>query len=609
MTKKGSPIRELIPTRLLEPSERPAVRSAPPRSKRFRYIYVLTQLCRLLLGNSLLSLRGKKTELRRKERIIKCLQRLGMLWIRISQVLSLRGSILSTSFGLQLLDLRDQGGAQPFNGIRKTIEDDLGRPLEEVFDSFDETPFAATTVSQLHRARLRDEQVWTAVKIQQPKAEEIFDRDLKLFRRIIFLLKLFSIREGMRWNELYHELKEIKVRELNYYYEAAALEELAKNLDGQPVHVPRVFRRYCRKRVMVMAFIQGALLSDIRTLKREDPQRLNVWLKENNIQLPKVARRLFRSTYRQVFEDNFFHGDMNTGNIILLRDSNLAVIECRSAGSLEMESLEKQRMFLRSLTEKEYVSAAEIYFLLASRLPRVNLNMVKDELVRVWRVWETRVHIKRLPYEEKSLAYMTGRVNGVVQDSQFAPLWSFTRLTGTWVHLDNSLNLLDPDWNYLTQLKGYFHKAEQRETLSKLRRLPSRLGESLAAIHEWPRRRAEYSLFRETLMRRQAQVVQGSASKLDALISTLFGFGSFLLLLTAGLLLLFFAGFYFDFSLEPVLGKQLSGLAARLPQLGRGAWLAGFGFLGFLYIFFRGQKKRFNSREFGQDGNGGVSDT
>ncbi len=609
MAKTDTPIGNLIPTRLLDPSERPPVPPVKPHSKHFRFFYVSLKLLNLFLGNFLLRLRGKKTAKVREKRTIKCLQRLGMLWIRVSQALTMRGSILSTAPGLRLLDLRDRGSACKFDQVREIVEKELGRPLGEVFDQFERTPFAATTVSQLHRARLRKEQVWTAVKVQQPLAETIFDRDLKLFRRFIGLMKFFSIKRGMRWEELFHELKEIKTRELNYYYEAAALETLEKNLRGQPVHVPKVFRRWCTHRLLVMEFIQGALLSDIIAMKRDDPERLDAWLKVNNIDLSKVARRLFHSTFRQVFEDNFFHGDMNTHTIILMRDSHIAVIECRSAGSLEVESLKKQKMFLRALADKEYVIAAEIYFLLASRLPRVDLNTVKERLVRVWRIWETRTHIKNLPYHLKSLAYMTGQVNRVVYDSHFAPLWSFTRLTCAWVHLDTAVGALAPELNYLKQLKVYLRHAERRANFDKFLRLPSRVASAVAAVHQVPKRTDEYTLFRETLLRRQAQVVQGSASKLDAVIAGVFSMVSFLLMVVGGFFLLAFSIRHLNVALGPVLGPQLSGLAAHVPDMSVGVWLLLFAAVGFLYGFFHKQKKRFGFHEFGGNDNAAAMET
>jgi ubiquinone biosynthesis protein len=608
MAKKKSPISELIPTRLLDPSERPPIPDAETQWGRFRFFYVVFHFLRYSLGNSWLHLRGKKHAQKREDRTINTLKRLGMLWIRVAEALTLRGETLCTSLGLRVMDLRDSGGAYDFDKIKKVIENELQRPLERVFDQFEEKPFAATKLFQLHRAHLREEQQWTAVKIQHPGAEGIFDKDLKLFRRFIGLLKFFGIQKGMRWDELFHELKDIKVRELNYYYEAAALETLEKNLKTQPVHVPRLFRDYCKQRVLVMEFIPGALLSDLMALRRSDPQRAETWLKENNINMSTLAIRIFHSTYRQVFEDNFFHGDMNTSNIILLRDSQIAVIECRSAGSLEMESLGKQKVFLKSLLEGEYVTAAEIYFLLASRLPHVDLNTVKDKLVRIWRVWETRVHVKNLPYQQKSLAFMTGQVNRVVHDSHFAPLWSFVKLTCTWVHLDNIVAALAPELNYLKQLKIYFKRADQRENLDKLQHLPSRIAGSMAALHQVPKRTAEYTIFKEALLRRQAQVVQGSASKLDAVIASGFGFICFLMLVIGGFLLMVFGMRHLHISMQPFLGYQLNWLASHIPSMSVGIWLLFFTAYGFLYGFFRRQKTHFSRCEYGGPDTGSVLD-
>ncbi len=609
MSKILSPIGKVMPTRLLDQLERPALSIVKPHSRNFRFFYVSFKLLIMYTGNFFLKLGGKKTASLREEQTIKCLQQLGTLWIRIFQTLTLRSSIISSASGLRLLDIRDIGSFCEFKLIRTIVEKELGCPLEEVFDHFDDKPFYATAVSQLHRARLQKEQKWTTVKVQQPLAKEIFDLDLKLFRFFIWIRTSFLRKDGMRWEELYHELKDIKTRELNYYYEVSALETLAKNLKGQAVHVSKVHRSYCTQQLLVTEYIQGAFLSDIIKMKKENPKRLEKWLKTNNIDLSIVARRLFNSTFRQVFEDNFFHGDMNTHAIILLRNSHIAMVECRNAGSLEIESLKKQKLFLRSLAEKEYVIAAEIYFLLASRLPRVNLNTVKDHLVRIWRIWETRTHIKNLPYNQKSHAFMTGQVNKVVYDSQFAPYWSFVKLTCAWVRLDIALDGLYPEMNYIRQLKTYFHQSQIREDVNKILHLPSRLASTMASIHQIPKRTDEYALFNETLLRRQAQMVHGSASKLDAVIASALDMASFFLLLVSIFFLFVFCQRYLDVRLESLMGHQLARCATMVPDMHIGLWLFLFAILGFLYQLFHKQKKQFRGFEFGGNNHSATFDT
>jgi ubiquinone biosynthesis protein len=405
----------------------------------------------------------------------------------------------------------------------------------------------------------------------------------------------------MQWENCFHELKEIKLRELNYYYEANALEQLKKNFIKRPIHVPKIFRSYCCSKILVMEYIKGALLSDIAYMREKDPARLQSWLQKNNVDLKIVANRLFHSVYRQVFENNFFHGDMHSANIIVLRNNHVAVIECRSAGSHEIESLQKQKLFLRSLAQNEFVNAAEIYFLLATRLPRVDLGVVKEQLIRIWRVWEARAHVRDLDYKEKSLTYMNGEINRILYKSHFKPLWAFSKLTCTWVHLDIAISILSSEFNYIKQLHIYFKDEQKRDTVSKILQLPSRVISSLTALHEIPDRIADYSIFQENLIRRKALVVQSSVSKIDSVIATGFSFTTFCLMITNIFLFLVFLKQQGRVSIESILGSQLTWVSSQIPDLGLGSWIGILTLFTVLYFFFRNQRIRFCKQDFGGD--------
>jgi ubiquinone biosynthesis protein len=365
------------------------------------------------------------------------------------------------------------------------------------------------------------------------------------------------------------------------------------------MHVPRVYQALSGRNVLVMEFITGALLSDVIRLKQRDPERLDAWLQANGVRLQRIAGRLFRVVYRQIFEHNFFHGDLHTGNIILLKNGHFAIIDCRSVGSQDQESLTKMRLLLQSLAKGEFVTAAEIYFLLSSRLPRTDLNRVKEELVRLWRVWSMAAHVPSLPYENRSLTYILGAINGLVREHGFAAQWSFSKMTGTWVHLDVALKHLDPELNYLDAMQRYFRGRERRTTLDELSRLPERTMSAAAALRQLPDRFAEYHMFQETLMRRQAQVVQGSSTKVDALFGFFFRLGGF----TIQIGLLIWLGFFLylnrGWSIETLLGPWLVGIARELPPMNLVVWFAGFAGGLILWQFCRLNRKRFSQREFG----------
>jgi len=301
-----------------------------------------------------------------------------------------------------------------------------------------------------------------------------------------------------------------------------------------------------------------------------------------------------------VFEHNFFHGDMHTGNIILLRNSHFSFIGCRNAGSLEAECLTKQRLFLDSLTAGEYTTAAEIYFLMVSQLPRVDLNAVKARFLKLWRIWETRVHIKELPLEDKSLTYLSGEINKIINDSMFSPLWPYSKLIRTWAHLDIALAYLNPSFNYVKKLRAYFHEEQKRKTAENITHLPERMASAAVALNKMPDRVSNYSLFLEIMMRREAQIISGSASKVDAIIAGGFSLLFFLMSLATAFFALLFLDKLGVISAGGLMGPQLIRLSLALPSFSNLAWIALL-VLFLLVLFFLGkQKKHFLSKEHGR---------
>ena len=308
-------------------------------------------------------------------------------WIKAGQLLSLRGDLFPADVCRELASLRDSGDGIPFESVSQILEADLRLPLKSTFDHFEEHPFLATSVAQLHRAYLRAEKAWVVVKVQKPHVTKLFQQDMSLIRKIAWLLNVLSVYPNMRWGIFCKQLDDLMTKELDFRYEASSLRRLKKTLRKHGVYVPETFSQYSSRRVLVMEFIHGALLSDAIALKQHDPARLQSWLDENHIQPKRLARRLFESVYRQIFEDNLFHGDMRPDNVVLLRHNRLAILDCRSVGSLEGELLTKYRLFLHALAHQRYSHAADLYFLAATSLPAVEMSRVKTKLTRIWRVW------------------------------------------------------------------------------------------------------------------------------------------------------------------------------------------------------------------------------
>ncbi|MCP4695563.1 MAG: AarF/ABC1/UbiB kinase family protein [Gammaproteobacteria bacterium] len=587
-----------LPTRMIPPSERPPVPVAPPQKPSLlRGLSVFLHFfgfVALLLTAKL----SKKLDKAVARRLRNVLEQFGTLWVKAGQVLSTRGDLLSPEIGEELSKIKDTGKGVPFADVRRIIENESGVPLESVYEQFEERPFAVSSLAQLHRACLRHEKRLVAVKVHKPFIDQMVSQDRALMQWVVRLLVFVPIYPKLCWEDLYVQAEELTLRELDFRYEESSLHKLKKKLCRHGVYVSDTFRRYSGRRVLVMEFIRAALMSDFIALEKNDPVRLQAWLKKNNVDPKRVARRLFFSIYRQIFEDNLFHADMHPGNVVLLRNSRIAIIDCRSMAFMETELLDKYRMCLQGIASQHYETAADIYLLLAARLPAaVEVSIVKADLIRTWRNWSTQTYIKQLPYSEKSITHMFEHLNKIVFDHRFAVQWPLSKMSRALLNLDASLNSLNPKLNYCQYLQHYFQKARRRTTKQDLRRMPERIPRSLSAMREMPGQFSEVTLFQQSILRRQAQSIQGKITTAGYVLSAFFGLMSLLFLLLGGLCVCAFLYHCFAYPIESIVGKQLAAAVFMLPELNCLLWIGTLLLVSYCFLLGRRLKKRFEQVE------------
>lgn len=547
---------ELIATRLVE--QRPPVLIVkvvkPPRFPALRTLHRFLQWGFFALVSRSKGAAGRDERARRLRLVF---EELGGIWIKLGQLMSLRIDIFSPELCRELSLLQDRAHGFPFDVVRSTVERDLGGPISQFFSEFEEPPFAAASIGQIHMARLRLEDVWVAVKVQRPYIVENIGNELGVIRRVVDLLQAFSIWPHMRWKEMYWELLHVLEEETDYRFEASNMQRMRKTLKRHDIYVPKVFGRYSSRRVLVTEFIAGALMADFIQLRKTEPLRLAAWLTENNIDPQLMARRLCFSLMRQVLEDNLYHGDLHPGNIILLRDSRVALLDFGTIGFLEREYLDKFRLFLRALATRDYSKAADMAFLLSATLPVIDLEPAKEDMVRSLRAWAARTYVKELPYHEKSVDSVWSEIGKVMFAYRCTAEWAYLRIRRAFSTLDASLMTLYPDANYTTLTQEYFAKAERRG-LRRLRTQQSwqRLARNLAIAADLPEKIGEMTFFGAAQARRQAKVFQGTTSKVAYMFSVLFG-------------KLMFAAFVFAaFAILVLLDRYNPGLAqANLPGL------------------------------------------
>ena len=560
------------PTPLLKESERPSIPIVEGEMKMsFRRLRVFLRLLGILIKFLHLKIMGR-LDARVMGRIFgDFCQEMGVLWVKVGQLLSMRSDLFPPELCAELARLQDRVEGFSPQLVKEIMEHELGGPLENFFSHFEMQPCAAASIAQVHKAFLKKEKTWVAIKVRRPDIDQVFEKDMGLIRRLFLLLHRFSIMNYMRWPDMLWELEQVFNEELDYHYEISNQQRLRKSLANHRVYVPRVFDRYCTRQVLVMEFIEAVTMADYLRVWKTDPGRVNQWLEENAIDAEVVGRRLFHSYLRQVLEDNLFHADLHPGNIFLLRENRIALLDFGSVGSSEGDLLRKYDVYLEALSTGQYAKAIDVFLLIMPDLPSTHLAPVKEELQRRLHAWDSRCRVKELPYREKSTNMVFDEMMKVMARYGVTINWAFFKVLRGWTTMDTSLRELMPEADLARLTQAYTHQRRKREFRKVVRQLPGDLIK-LQNLVDYPREFSEMAIYRGAAVRRLAQVFEGTATRVSRLAATAFEIGSAFFFLFA-----FIFGFIFldqhTSALDFQPGHPVKEVLSICPDLDPQVWL------------------------------------
>jgi ubiquinone biosynthesis protein len=232
---------------------------------------------------------------------------------KAAQILGARADFLPAPFIDELAQFHDAVPPRPFETLAPLVLRDLGRPLDEVFARVDPQPLAAASLAQVHRATLRDGSE-VVVKIRYPEVPRIIPLDLALLRRVVSLIQRVQRRIDMR--SMVQEVTRFIELELDFPREVRATERLAKTLADCPdVVVPRVYAALCGQDTIVLEYLDGIQVARTAALVAAGHK------------LPVVARKVGALYGSMIFEHDFFHGDPHPGNLLVLPDGRIGLLD------------------------------------------------------------------------------------------------------------------------------------------------------------------------------------------------------------------------------------------------------------------------------------------
>lgn len=286
-------------------------------------------------------------------RIREALEKLGPIFIKFGQALSVRADLLPPDVIKEVSKLQDN--VPPFDNkiAAEQIQKAAKKPINEIFKSFESAPLASASVAQVHAAVLQnDEKV--VVKVLRPGIEKILKLDTSLMLLFATLLSKLKVIRRFKPVEIVKEINQSFFDELNLVREAANASQIRRNFENSTIHyVPKIYWEYTSSTVMVMERVGGIRVSDIETLDALGVDRR------------LLAQRGVEIFYSQVFDDCFFHADMHPGNMFIdvsnPTDPKYISIDFGIVGTLNRDDQRYLAGNFSAFLKRDYRKVAELH--------------------------------------------------------------------------------------------------------------------------------------------------------------------------------------------------------------------------------------------------------
>jgi len=275
---------------------------------------------------------------------IRCvLEELGPSFIKLGQLMSTRADIFPPEYIEEFTKLQDQVPPVPFSDIKRVIEQELRRPLEEIFEEFTPKSMAAASVAQVHLAKLfSGEEI--AVKVIRPNIDKEIRKDIRLMYSMAKRAeKISEIARVIGAINLVKEFERVIFKELDMFIEAGNIEKFANNFKSDDeIYIPKVYWDYTTKSVLTMEHIPGIKMDQVDEISA------------HGIDPKDIAMIGLRSFSRQLMDFGLFHADPHSGNTIVMFDGRVSLVDFGITGYLDDETMHQIAYLLLGYAEHDY---------------------------------------------------------------------------------------------------------------------------------------------------------------------------------------------------------------------------------------------------------------
>ncbi|SDK69776.1 ubiquinone biosynthesis protein [Jeotgalicoccus aerolatus] len=366
------------------------------------------------------------------ERIRIFIEEMGTTFIKLGQIASTRADLLPPDLINELEKLQSHVSPFPASDARALIEESLESDIDDIFMIFDDVPVGSASIGQVHRAMLHTGED-VAVKVQRPNIEKTVRTDLEILRHLALLAEAnLEWARNYQVTDMIDEFSDALINELDYTIEARNVERIGKtHRNDKKVKIPEIYWDYSSKNVMVMDFIKG---TPVNQLKKLD---------ELGINRSMVADTLARSIFKQIFEEGYFHGDPHPGNVNVLDDGTVVFLDFGMVGRLTSDLKNNFGSLLISLMKHDSDGVVKSIVKMGVVPADVSIRDLNRE-----------AEIMRDKYYDVPLAKLnfSDAVNdlfGISNKYKIKLPQDFTILAKTLLTLESVVSQLDPDFSIM----------------------------------------------------------------------------------------------------------------------------------------------------------------
>ncbi|HUV97839.1 MAG TPA: AarF/UbiB family protein [Acidobacteriaceae bacterium] len=436
----------------------------PEKTKALRAAPRLMQIVRVLTRHKFLGALLGRGHWPPPKEVRETFEELGLVFLKLGQVLALRRDLLPAAYIDELQLLHDQLPAMDFGVVRATVERALGAPLSKLFSAFSETPLAAATIAQVHEATMQDGR-HVAVKVQRPGLKSIIATDIAALNYLVGLGEgLFPSLRAVDLPIVVRELAKSLHRETDFGREARSIVLIRAALADVPdLWIPDVVAECSGDTVLTMEYSAG--------------ERVDLYAKLHPDAMPRVVNTLVKLMLHSIFEEGMFHADPHPGNVFVLPDGRLSLLDFGNTGDLDEPMRESLTLLLEAVVKGDARAATEAYLEMAPASEKVNhVGLLVDIKAVLYEIRRTNLADVSIGNAFESLL-SAGSRNGVHNPGEFV------LLTRAFVILESMIGQLAPGYNHMESFREeisrlssqHFSLARIKGTTTKLARDMERL--------------------------------------------------------------------------------------------------------------------------------------